>query len=123
MVHALVVTLISASLLLAAVAVVLFLLDRPAPSSYLAALAGLEVLLAVQVVVGLGKLAIGDRPAQPSQSWVFGGYLLGCLLVLPAAVAWSLAERSKWGTAVLALGGLVMAVVVLRMQQVWTTSA
>lgn len=109
-------SLVVLSLAAAAVASVLASIDRPAGRSYFTLLVAIESLLLLQVVIGFVKLATGDRPTQP---WVFAGYLLGALVILPVGVLWSLAERSKWGTAVLVLAGLVLAVVVIRMNQVW----
>ena len=48
------------------------------------------------------------------------GYLLGALLFLPLATLWALGERTRGGTAVLVVAGLVLPVLVLRIQQVWT---
>ncbi len=51
---------------------------------------------------------------------VFGGYLIGSLLILPAAGWWSLTERSRWGVGVLLVGCLVIPVIIVRMNQVWS---
>ena len=45
-------------------------------------------------------------------------YLLACVAV-PAAAAWGWGERGRAGTAVLAVGFLIMPVMVIRVQQVW----
>ena len=49
----------------------------------------------------------------------FFGYLLAGLVLLPIGFAWSLAERSRGATAVLAVVGLTQAFVVVRALQVW----
>ena len=48
------------------------------------------------------------------------GYLLAGLVVLPIGFLWSLAERSRGATAVLAVVGLAEAFVVLRATQIWS---
>ena len=47
--------------------------------------------------------------------------LLAGLVLLPIGFAWSLAERSRGATAVLAVVGLAQAFVVVRAVQVWTS--
>jgi hypothetical protein len=82
----------------------------------LGGLALLELGLVVQLVMGVVRLVGTDRDVS---GVVYIGYLLGILLVVPAAVVWSLAERSRSGTAVLAVGLVVVPVLILRLQQIW----
>ncbi|GAA3015781.1 hypothetical protein [Actinokineospora globicatena] len=103
-------------------ALVLVLADRPLPvdrpdgKAYLGLLALIEVGLLAQAVLGFIKLATADHDV-PALS--YGGYLLGSLLILPVALYWSLAERTRWGTAVLVVGALVIPVMIVRLGQVW----
>ncbi|PWW51478.1 hypothetical protein [Actinokineospora spheciospongiae] len=89
---------------------------RPDGWAYLGLLVLLELGLLVQAVVGFVNLATTDRDVE---ALTFGGYLLGALLVLPIAVFWALAERTRWGIAVLVIGCLVVPVLNLRLDQVW----
>ena len=82
-------------------------------------LATLEVLLLTQLVAGLVALGGSDRDVETA---TFVGYLLTTVLILPIAVVWAVAEKSRWGTAVLVLAGLTIAALVLRSHQVWTAS-
>ncbi|WP_245614533.1 hypothetical protein [Actinokineospora inagensis] len=91
--------------------------DRTSGLAYLGLLALIEVGLLVQAVLGFVKLAGADHPVP---GVTYGGYLLGALLILPIAVFWSLAERTRWGTAVLVVGALVVPVLIVRLGQVWT---
>jgi hypothetical protein len=50
---------------------------------------------------------------------VFIAYLVVSLLVLPLGLFWALAEKSRWGTAVLLVAALAVPVVVVRLQQLW----
>jgi hypothetical protein len=116
-VDALAASLIVGMLALAGLSLVMTALDRRVGSLLLAAAAVGEAGLLVQVVWAVARLAGGHRPAGGLA--VFIGYLIGSLLILPVAAAWGLGERTRWGPAVLAAGFLVMAVLIVRMQQVW----
>ena len=50
----------------------------------------------------------------------FVGYLIGSLIVLPVGTLWALAESSRWGAGALAVACLVIPVLELRLQEVWT---
>jgi hypothetical protein len=112
--------LIALSLLIALVATVYVVLDRPTGPVLLTGLALLESGLLVQAVVGIAQVATGDRDVN---ALVFVGYLLGTLLFVPAAAFWALGERSRAGTAALVVLGLVVPVLVLRVEQVWAAGA
>lgn len=75
-----------------------------------------EAALIAQAVVGVILTASGDQPAD---AVVFWGYLVVALLVLPGAAVWAVADRSRWSSAVLLVGGLTVAVMEVRMLQVW----
>jgi hypothetical protein len=105
---------------LAAVVVLLSLVavlrDRE-PDWWLAgALGVVEVLLIVQCVVGLVQLAGTDRDVSGP---TFTAYLVGSVLVPPAAFVWAATERTRWGTAVIAVGGLAVIALVFRLEQIW----
>ncbi len=109
--------LIAGSLLLAALAAVYVALDRLADRLLLVVLAVLELGLLVQAVAGTVQVA-SDNPGV--NAVVFVGYLLGALLFLPAATVWALGEPSRAGTAALIVVGLVVPVLILRIEQIWT---
>ena len=109
--------LIAGALLLAAIAAVYVALDRIADRFLLALLALLEAGLLAQAVIGTVQVASDDTGVNAA---LFVGYLLGALLFLPAAAFWALGEPSRAGTAGLVVVGLVVPVLVLRIQQVWT---
>jgi len=79
-------------------------------------LAVLEVGLLVQCVLGFVALADTDRDVN---GLTFSAYLAGTLLVPPAAFLWAVTERSRWGTAVVALGGLAVLALEGRLNQIW----
>lgn len=111
--------LIAVSLLFAAVAAIQVAMDRPTGGLLLGIAALLELGLLAQAVIGIGQLVSGDREVN---GLVFVGYLLATLVFLPLATLWALGERTRGGTAVLVVAGLVVPVLVLRMQQVWTAA-
>jgi hypothetical protein len=76
----------------------------------------LELGLLVQLVVGIVELAGTDRDVS---GVVFVTYLVAALLVPPIGLVWAVAEKSRWGSGVLAVAGLVVVVLELRLEQVW----
>src|SRR5690349_19031440 len=80
------------------------------------ALAVLEILLLVLVGIIVAKLASGGRPASLP---TLIGYLIAMPLVPLVAGLWGAVERSRWGPAVVAVAGLVAAVLVVRLHEIW----
>ena len=99
---------------------VLLLLTRPVGLVVLLGFLGVvELGLLVQAVIGLVALA-GDH--RQVESVTFVCYLVGSLLILPAAAWWARTEKSRWGVGVLLVACLVVPVMILRMNQVWAGS-
>jgi hypothetical protein len=90
--------------------------DLPLDDPLLIGAALLELLLIVQLVIGLVGLA--DRP-DDLDTPTFVAYLIGAVVVPPLAVLWSLVEKSRWGLAVLSLAGLSAAVMTVRLLDLW----
>ena len=77
------------------------------------------VLLLAQVVVSIvAPLAGNPALGSPLE---FRVYLVSAVLIPPAAVFWALIERSRWSTVVMGVAALAVAVMVWRMQVIWTT--
>ncbi|MFN2496754.1 MAG: hypothetical protein ABR608_12725 [Pseudonocardiaceae bacterium] len=108
---------IVAALVMAAGTALLALLDRRAGRVVLGALAAVELLVLAQTVAAVILLFAGNRPASSVVEFI--GYHLATVLVLPAGVAWSLADHSRWGTGVLTVACLSAAVMTVRMNQLW----
>jgi hypothetical protein len=109
-------TIIVAGLVLAAYALLMTVLNRRMGIGLLAALGVLEILLLVLVGLIVAKLAGGGRPASLA---TLIGYLIAIPLVPVAAGFWGLLERSRWGSAVVAVAGLVAAVLMVRLHEIW----
>lgn len=84
----------------------------------LGALVLVEVLLLAQLVVALIAPALGNHPTGSVP--LFYVYLISALLIPPLAVFWALIERTRWSTVVLGVAAFAIAVMVVRMQQIWT---
>ncbi|WP_448809522.1 hypothetical protein [Agromyces bauzanensis] len=82
------------------------------------ALVLVEVLLVVQLVVAIAAPAFGNEAT--GSLLEFYTYLVGALLLPPAAIFWGLLERNRWSTVVLGVAALAVAVMVYRMLQIWT---
>ncbi len=97
-------------------AVVLVLRNRGIDMVLLIGAAVVEVAVLVQLVVGVVSLIGSDRDFA---KLTFLGYLVGAALIPPAGVAWGVGEKNRYGSAVLLVVFLVIAVMVLRLEQIW----
>ena len=109
-------TIIVAGLALAGYALLMTALNRRMGAGLLAALGVLEILLLIQVGIVVARLADGGHPAGLA---TLIGYLIAMPLVPVAAGFWGLLERSRWGSAVVAVAGLVAAVLMVRLHEMW----
>jgi len=73
--------------------------------------------LIVQAFVAIVELIGGNASKGDPIEWF--GYLLTALLVAVAAGFWSLAERTKFSTMILGAANLTVAIMLLRMWQIW----
>jgi hypothetical protein len=109
--------LIVGALLLAAALGFLAVRDKSTPRWAFIAIAVLEAVLVVIAVWCVVAWIGGDAPGEPV---VFFFYLLSCLAIPPAMAWWGKGEPGRWGSGVVAVACLVLIVLVLRVQQVWT---
>jgi hypothetical protein len=77
-----------------------------------------ELLLIVQLAVALAAPLAGNRAT--GSLLEFYVYLISALLLPPAAGFWALVERNRWSTVILGVVCLSVAVMIFRMQQIWT---
>ena len=90
---------------------------RPGPVSIMAT-AGVEAGLLIQLLISIALVVSGQR-AQ-TDTLEFFGYLIVAIVVPLAAGFWGLAERTKYSMMVLGAAALTVAVMLYRMQQLWT---
>jgi hypothetical protein len=93
------------------------LLNRIPGIVLVGAAALLELVLIGQLIAAVVLMLSGERPAELA---TFLAYLIVSVLVLPVAVLWAASERNRWSSIVLGVAGLVLVVLVVRLQQVWS---
>lgn len=91
--------------------------NQPTKDWHFIGMAVVIVLVLVQLVVGIVQLARGEKPAQGTT--IFVAYLLGAFACVPAAGLLSLTERTKWGSATAMAGAVVLAVLEVRLYDIW----
>ncbi|GAB3133372.1 hypothetical protein [Microbispora hainanensis] len=109
--------LIGAALVLALVSLITAVRNRPMGPVLLAGLGLLE--LAVLVQAGLALADLGHV----AEKATFIGYLLGTVVIPPAAMWWGRAERTRWGPVVITVAAFTVAVMTGRLLQIWNAGA
>ncbi len=107
---------LAASLLLAGWTAIQAGRRRPTSEAQMIGAIVVEIGLAVQVVIALVRLAGGTAVAEPV---TFIAYSLGVLLALPLGFYLAREERTRWGSLCLCFTAVVVAVMVLRLLQLW----
>jgi hypothetical protein len=105
------------ALVLGLVLVVLAILKKSVPMWAMVLLGVLEVGLLVVAIQCLRLWAQGTAPAEPV---VFVCYLIACLALPPGMIVWAKGEPGRWGSGAAALALVVLAVLIVRLTQVWT---
>ncbi|MFJ7149891.1 hypothetical protein ACIQVT_17075 [Streptomyces sp. NPDC100445] len=91
--------------------------DQPTKDWHFIGMAVVSLLAVVQLVTGIVLLARGEKPEQGTT--IFVSYLLGAFACVPAAGLMSLAERTRWGSVTVAAGAVVLAVLEVRLYDIW----
>lgn len=107
---------IATSLLYAAWALVAVVRNQNPREPFVIGAGVVELLLLIQMVVAFVRMIVSDGP---SDTALFISYLLFAVLLLPVALFWALAEKSRWGTSVLVFAALVVPALVVRLQDIW----
>jgi len=110
---------IAVALLAGLLCVALGLAGRKPSDLSIGAVALVELLLLVQLGVAILAPAMGNEPV--GNMLEFYTYLISALILPPAAAFWALVDRSRWSTVILGTAALAIAVMVYRMQEIWTT--
>jgi hypothetical protein len=76
----------------------------------------LEVALLIQAGIAIAKIIGGAELAEPV---TFIAYSLGILLPLPLGFYLARVERTRWGSVSLCFTAVVVAVMTLRLMQLW----
>lgn len=96
----------------------LIIRDRQPGKASLAALAVIEAGLVAELVVGLVRVF---EDHQGVSVWTYVAYLVGALLIIPVGLVWSASERTRSGTAVLLVAVLLVPVLFVRLNDIWST--
>lgn len=91
-------------------------LDREPGLLFVRAMFAMQALLVAQLAYVLLRVSGGDRPASTG---AFAGYAVLSLLLLPGGLVLSADERTRYGTLVVAVALVAVAVVELRLDATW----
>lgn len=94
---------------------------KPPGDVTVGSIALVEVGLLAQLVIAIVAPLVGNPPVGDVVE--FWAYLVTAVVIPPAAVFWGLIERSRWSTVILGVAALAVAVMIVRMQQVWSGHA
>jgi vacuolar-type H+-ATPase subunit I/STV1 len=112
-------TQLAAATLIGALLVSMGLLAKRKPSGFsVGATALVELLLLVQLVLSIALVVSGASAKQDTVEFL--AYLIVALMIPIGAAFWALIERTRWSTVVLGVAGLTVAVMLVRMNQIWT---
>ena len=89
---------------------------RPTTDAQMVGAIVLEAALLVQTAIAIGKLVGG---AELDESVTFVAYSIGILLPLPLGFYLARIERTRWGSLSLCFTAVVVAVMTLRLMQLW----
>ncbi|MFI1964789.1 hypothetical protein ACH429_11835 [Streptomyces pathocidini] len=95
--------------------------DQPTKDWHFIGMAVVTLLVVAQLAIGVVLLARGEQPADGTG--IFVAYLIGAAAAVPAAGFLSLAERTRWGSVTVAAGAFVLAVLEVRLFDIWGGSA
>jgi hypothetical protein len=88
---------------------------RPTNDALMIAAIAVELAVLAQSGIGLTRLS-GAQLAEPV---TFSAYAVGILLPLPLGFYLARIERTRWGSIILAFTAVVVAVMTLRLLQIW----
>lgn len=91
--------------------------DQPTKDWHFIGMAVVTLLAFVQLVAGVVRLAGGAEPAEGTA--VFVAYLAAVFASVPVVGFISLTERTRWGTLTVAAGAVVLAVLQVRLHDIW----
>lgn len=108
---------------LAAAALGLGLAIFQRPPSWLSVGTAIAVELALVIQLGWSIVLVSAGASARGDTLEFFGYIITAMLIPPAAVIWAVFERTKWSTLVIAISSLTVAIMVVRMWQIWSGNA
>lgn len=104
------------ALLIAVFAAILTARDKLFDNPLFYAISALEIVLVGLLVGGCIALTTTSRDVD---GVLFVSYLVTVVVIPPAAVLWGIAEKSRWGTGVVVVAMLSIAVLSFRLLGIW----
>ena len=119
MIDGLAIAAIVSSLALAAWAFVACARQQPPTRALFAGLGVVGAVVAVQVVIVAVRLFGGEGPSGGAAVTLVG-YLLTAALLPPAGAVLARMEPTRWGSALIGAAAVIVPVLILRLQQIWS---
>ena len=80
------------------------------------AISAVEIGTVVLLIAGISGVVSTTRNIEGT---VLVSYLVTLVLIPPVALIWGVAEKSRWGTGVILIGMWTVAIMAIRVLQVW----
>lgn len=100
------------------ICLLLGLVKRKPSGVSVGALAIVQFALIVQLIASIALVISGERASLDTVE--FFAYLIVAMVIPIAAAFWALIERTRWSTVIMGVGSLTVAVMLVRMSQIWT---
>ena len=113
--------LIGVAAVAAIVSIVMGLIGKVPSDLTVGAIALVEVLLIVQVVIAIIAPFAGNPPA--GSLLEFWTYLISAVLLPIGGVVWAFVDRTKWATVIMGVVAMAVGIMVWRMDVIWTVGA
>jgi cation transport ATPase len=91
--------------------------DQPTKDWHFIGMAVVTLLALVQLVVGVVRLAGGAEADEGTV--IFVAYLAAVVACVPVVGVMSLTERTRWGSLTVTAGAVVLAVLQVRLHDIW----
>ena len=113
--------LIGIAALAAVICIAMWLIGKVPSDLTVGAIAVVELLLIVQVVIAIIAPFAGNPPA--GSLLEFWTYLISAVLLPIGGVVWAFVDRTKWSTVIMGVVAMAVAIMVWRMEVIWTVGA
>lgn len=80
---------------------------------------GVAVVELALIALLIGGVIALSSTSRDVEGGLFVSYLITLVVIPPAAVLWGIAEKSRWGTGVLVVALLTVAVLSMRLLDIW----
>ncbi|SDS27087.1 hypothetical protein [Microlunatus soli] len=79
-----------------------------------------ELAVIAQSVIGFVAIGRGHGPAETATAI---GYLIGIVVLMPVGIWWAVVDRSRYSGLVMTVAGVAIAVMSLRLLQLWSVAS